>query len=72
MYGSAHGEWEADGLLANAPGDRVKKSRVLDLEKALKDMVMRKKDRHDLGRVFLTNILAAGDHGGSLSFSLSL
>ena len=67
MYGSAHGEWEADGLLANAPGDRVKKSRVLDLEKALKDMVMRKKDRHDLGRVFLTNILAAGDHGGSRS-----
>ena len=47
--------------------DQVKKSRVLDLEKALKDAVNGRKDRHDLGRVFLIRILAAGDHGGRRS-----
>ena len=92
MYGSAHGEWEAHGILqvkkecapaaaplsvrqwraltaAPAPcrRDQVKKSRVLDLEKALKDAVNGRKDRHDLGRVFLIGILAKGDHGGRRS-----
>ena len=38
---------------------------MLELERTLKDMVQRRKDRHELGRTFLVNVLAKGDHGGS-------
>ena len=38
---------------------------MLELEAALKDMVRKKKDRHELARAYLVNALALGDHGGS-------